>query len=122
MANQNKQVYYKSGILKYNDAAGKVLFTLPPDVVILDTKVYVDTAFDDTGTDLGDVGTAGDPDKFANDVDVGATGEATVTRLAHGPQTNPRQFDVTGTFTGSNSDAAAGKAFIGMLYATAFLH
>jgi hypothetical protein len=122
MPSHNKQVYYKAGKVRFNDAAGKVLFQLPPDVDILDLKVYVSTAFDDSGTDLLDIGTAADPDHFANDVVVSATGAATVTLLNPGPQENTRQFDVTATYTGQNANAAAGVAEVGVLYASAFVH
>ena len=58
----------------YTDIVAKELFVLPVGAKILDVKVVVTTAFNDSGKDLLEVGVSGDPDAILNDVDLSVAG------------------------------------------------
>ena len=58
----------------YTDIVEKALFLLPHGAVVLDVQVDVTTAFNDSGTDLLEVGVVGDPDAILNDLDLSFAG------------------------------------------------
>lgn len=101
----------------YTDTTAKTLFTLPAGAVPVAVLVNVTAAFDDTGTDLLDIGITGDANYFADNLNVASAGQlvtgmdtaALYTQLAV-------PTAVTATYTGQNGDAAAGTAVIGVWY------
>lgn len=105
----------------YTDTTATQLFTLPAGAVIVDFGVIVTTAFNDTGTDLLNVGVTGDLDRFVDDL----AGAAGMTR-AGAASTVPTAYlfaaplaeetPVYGAFTGQNGDASAGAAVFYMVY------
>lgn len=102
----------------YTDTTAKTLFVLPTGAVILQWLVNVTTAFNDSGTDLLDIGGAA-ANTYANDLDVSATGQITAgytaAQMFATPLTGP--VTVTATYTGQNSNASAGAATVAVFYA-----
>lgn len=101
----------------YTDTTAKSLFTIPSGAVITGWVVSVTEAFNDTGTDLLDIGVAGTVAKFANDLDVSS--QALVTSGIVSTQVGIVQATaqaVIGTYTGQNSDASAGLAVVVVRY------
>ena len=47
---------------------------IPANSQIIDIKINVETAFNDTGADLLDIGVVGNSDLYVNDFDINATG------------------------------------------------
>lgn len=108
------------GKIRYGDAARK-LFALPKNAHLIEFKVFRKVAFNDSGTDVLDIGTKTDPDKFANDIDLAGTGWATVSLLDGGPLVVPGPaLDIYGTYTGQNGNATAGEAYVYALFATPY--
>ena len=114
----NRGVVTVQGALTFADTSPRLLFTLPQGATPLLAVLQVETAFDDSGTDLLALGIAGDGDYFAAALDVSAAGGQLVT-LAQAPET-ARALGVTATYSGQNGDAAAGRAVVTLLYATPF--
>lgn len=110
------------GTIEYTDTTAKLLFTLPEGAVIVDFYCDVKTAFDDSGTDLLNVGTAGNPDAYVDDL---AGGTAALTRMG-GAATLPRtdamgaaltnDTPIYGVYAGQNANATAGVAVFVMFY------
>lgn len=108
----------------YTDTTATQLFTLPAGAVIVDFGVIVTTAFNDTGTDLLNVGVTGDTDRFVDDL----AGAAAMTR-AGAASTMPTTYlfgtplteetPILATYTGENADASAGAATFYLVYMTA---
>lgn len=104
--------------VNYTDTAAKELFALPAGAIPLFANVQVEVAFNDTGTDVLDIGIPGTADYFVADQAVSAPGGAHVA-LAQCPLlTAPAT--VTATYTGQNSNASAGRALVVMAYMTPF--
>lgn len=113
----NRGVVAISADVTHEDTAARALFTLPPGATPLFAVVQVLAAFDDTGTDLVDLGIPGDDDYFANDVDVSAVGGSLVV-VPNATVTG--QTALTAKYTGANGDAAAGRATVTLVYASPF--
>jgi len=118
--NTERQVIEKVATLTYLDN-GKVieLFTLPANAHIMRFMVDVETAFDDTGTDLLDIGKIGSGEFFAADVTLAVATQVIVEQYELGDVGN-RLITVTGTYAGQNSNATAGKAHIYCFYSTKY--
>lgn len=106
------------GTVAYTDTTAKNLFTLPEGAVVVGITVNVTTAFNDTGTDLLDIGITGTGNYYANDLNV-----ATATQITTGMQvarlfSTPLAEDtiVTATFIGQNADASTGEATVCFFY------
>lgn len=88
--------------------------------------VHIRTAFDDTGTDVLDIGFRGgsatdDPDGLATDLDLSAVGYIVLDELA--ATTNIMSTSdsiITCTYTGQNGNAAAGEAYVTIGYVHGF--
>lgn len=106
------------GYVDFTDTTPKTLFTLPRGATPLFAVVQTLTAFNDTGTDLLELGIAGDNDYFAAGLSVAALGGQFST-LTQSPQLEA-QTGVTATYTGQNSNASAGKALVTVAYANPF--
>lgn len=112
----------KEGRIRFGDTVAKSLFSLPPSARILDFTVDVTTAFDDTGTDLLNIGTADDDNHFATDVDVSTVAylsDAQVVKSNLGQQA-AHPTEVFGKYAGGNSNSAHGEATVYCTYATIF--
>lgn len=100
--------------LAYTDTTAKDLFTLPAGAIIIGITVNVTTAFDDSGTDLIDIGNADTADAYVADFDASSQG------MTLSPSADESALSaatvVKGVYTGQNSDAAAGAATIACLY------
>ena len=107
-----------SNWVAFGNTTAKDLFTLPAGARPLRFLVDVDTAFNDSGTDLLDIGKPGTAAYFANDVDVSATGATAVAPLNNDELT--LQTTVTATYTGQNSNASAGLAQVICEYMSPF--
>lgn len=118
MATISKPVKQISGVVKYTDTAGVVLFTLPPGSVPLRWTVNVTTAFNNAGTDLLDIGKSGSTEFYAKDVDVSATGNTVVTSLNSDELT--AMTAILATYTGSSTAATTGLATVILEYTDAF--
>jgi hypothetical protein len=91
---------------------------LPPNAYITNITIDVITAFDDTGTDLLNVGKTGTTNAFVSALDVAATGRKAPTILLGGVvQSATEPTKVTAKYTGQNANAAAGKASVCVMYA-----
>lgn len=99
--------------LAYTDTTAKALFTIPAGAYITAWVINVTTAFNDSGTDLLDIGVSGTQQKFAASVDVSSTGlkSSGVVAAQIGAVQASAQA-VTGLYTGQNSNASAGAATI----------
>lgn len=106
------------GVVDFGDTTAKTLFTLPVGAVPLLAIVQVETAFNDSGTDLLKIGSGATTDYFASGINVGATGAKSVV-LNEAPNLT-RQTSVTATYTGQNGDSTTGRARINLLYSTPF--
>lgn len=100
--------------LAHTDTTAKDLFTLPAGAVIIAFVVNVSTNFDDTGTDLVDIGDATTADAFVADLDVSSAGM----QLVASADETALSADtlVKGIFTGQNGNASQGAATITALY------
>lgn len=111
-------VNFKVGKVEYTDDGDPVLaFTLPQGAVPLFWQVNIPTAFDDTGTNLLDIGTEDDGDAFAANLDVSATGQ-----IPNGFDPDALnvmltvETDVYLTFAGENGNSANGVAHVTCFY------
>ncbi|MDX1746608.1 MAG: hypothetical protein R3324_11775 [Halobacteriales archaeon] len=114
-AGEPQAVFASTATVAYTDTTAKDLFDLPANAVIVGILVDVTTAFDDTGTDLLDIGKTGTADHFKDDLDVSSAGQ-TVNGWSNLGDVGTSPVTVTATFTGSNADAAAGAATVTFLW------
>ena len=99
-----------------------VIGTLPAYASVIGGGVHVLTAFDDTGTDTLDVGFKGgsatdDPNGYATLLDLSAVGYIALDELA--ATTNiisTNDVIVTCIYNGQNNNAAAGEAYVTIMY------
>lgn len=105
------------GTLAYTNTTAKVLGYLPPNAFVSSIKVFITTAFNDTGTDLIDIGISGTANYFANDVTASSEAQAAVT-LTKGAvvQSTIKPTPIYATYIGQNSNASAGAATIVVEY------
>lgn len=102
----------------YLTVTDTLLFTLPTGAVILQWLVNVVTAFNDTGTDLLNIGGAA-TSTYALSLDVGSGGQITAGYVASKLFATPLGTDtrVTAKYTGGNGNASAGAATVAVFYA-----
>lgn len=97
---------------------------LPPYSVVVGGGVHIVTAFNDSGTDLLDVGFIGsttDADAYGTVMTLAAVGFIVLDELA--ATTNIMgtvEHTVTCLYTGQNSNATAGDAYVIVNYVTAY--
>jgi len=99
----------------YTNTTQTTIITLPAGAVIWDVGIDVDTAFNDSGTDLLDIGITSTANDILNDYDVSTTSFANQL-LSDNPYKITSSTDVTFIYTGQNSDATQGQAFIYIHY------
>jgi len=115
-----RQVIEKTATLTYLDNGVAVeLFTLPASARILRFMVDVETAFNDSGTDLLDIGKIGTGEFFAADITLEVATQIIVEQYELGT-IGEKLITVTGTYAGQNSNASAGKAHISCIYSTKY--
>lgn len=111
------EVKLKTAKIYYTDnAVQKVLFTLPGSAIILEFFVNVTTAFNDSGTDLLDIGIDGTLEYYAADVDLSSADQVVVTQ-SHLGNVGTRVVEIVGKYAGQNSNATTGVAEVSVLYA-----
>lgn len=115
MADTSLRVFAKKATVTYQNTTTKNLYTLPKNAVVLAYLVDVDTAFNDSGTDLLDIGKVGTQEHFAADINVATAGQIWAQQTNLG-DTGDYPVVVTGTYTGQNSNATAGSATVTCLY------
>ena len=111
----------KTRIVYGDDGTSIALGTVPAGSLLLGLYVYVETAFNDSGTDLLEVGTSLDPDAYAKtaDVNLTATGLTATgfTGAAAMPQVVQAETALTAIYNGQNSDATQGALVVVIHYA-----
>ena len=110
-------VFAKQGTVAFGDTSAKTLFTLPAGAIVVDVFVDGTTAFNDSGTDLLDVGKTGTGNFFIYALDIAATGRKAPTKTNLGVSVGASAITVTATYTGQNANASTGAATITFLYA-----
>ncbi len=114
VAQADPVAYAARATIAHTDTAAKDLFTLPAGAVIIGIMLNITAAFDDTGTDLLDIGTSDTADQFVADFDASSTG------MTLQPPADESAMSaatvVQGVYTGANGNAAAGAATITCLY------
>ncbi len=99
----------------YTDTAAKTLFTLPANADIVGITVDVITAFDDSGTDVLDIGTSGSANRYKNDLSVATTGQ-TATGWSNLGDVGSSGVIITATYAGQTGDATNGQASVTFLW------
>src|SRR3990167_921362 len=115
MADIALRVFAKKATVTYLDTSVKNLFTLPKNAMVMAFLVDVDTGFNDSGTDLLDIGVTGTADHFANNVNVATAGQVWVQEANLG-DSGDNHVVVTATYTGQNSNATTGTCTVTCLY------
>jgi len=93
--------------------------TIPAGAVVMGGGVQLVTTFNDSGTDLLDIGTSADADEFATALVVSATAPIyiAVDELAtNNSYSETADITVTATYSGENSNASAGAADVIIWY------
>lgn len=98
----------------------KHAFTLPPYSIILSFMVEVLTAFNDSGTDLVQIGDDSSATFYADAVDVSTTGEIIVEQSNLGLTSQRTAKEIFVKYTGQNADATTGELRLNVLYASPY--
>ncbi len=111
----------QSALVAYTDDGVAVdIGVLPANSQIIEIYVDVLTAFNDTGTDLLDLGVSGAAERYAADLDLSSAARllasSDVSQLAELDDIGSSQVTVQALYTGQNSDASAGSARVTILY------
>lgn len=111
------RVNIRYGQVAHTDTTARALFTLPAGATIVGWMVNVAAAFNDSTTDLLDIGDGATADRFAANLDVSAVGQI-VNGFVPGELFTPlgEETTVYGTYTGGTGDASAGAATVACLY------
>jgi hypothetical protein len=118
--NCGSPVLVQSATLANTNTTAKNLFILPAGSQVLYVTVDVITAFNDTGTDLVDIGSSSSGALFVSALSVASTGHTVATLVAANLATitniGTTDMQVTATYTGANADSSAGSALITVGY------
>jgi hypothetical protein len=115
---QNTHVLRKR--ITYLNTASTVVGRLPAGATVVGGGIHIVTAFNDSGTDVVDIGFVGsttDADAYGSALVVSAVGFIALDELA--TTTNIQQTveaNVTAIYTGQNSNSTAGVADVIILY------
>lgn len=103
-------IFSQNGVTAY-------IGTLPKGSEIVGWQTNVTTAFDDTGTDLLDIGDGTTANRFADNIDVGSVGQK-LTGYDPDEYHTPLEVDtqIFATYVGQNSNAAAGAAQVSVFF------
>lgn len=106
-----------TGTVAYTDTTAKTLFTLPAKAVPVQWIVNVVTAFNDSGTDLLNVGKTGTDNAFAAALNVASTGQLVTGFVVTALNVElPSPTTVVAKYTGENGDSSAGSAQVTCIY------
>ena len=95
-----------------HDSANPTIATIPSSCLITRITVYVTEAFDDTGTNLLEIGHEANHDAYVDDLPVDETDQNECENLRASTGPSVAEYVVKAWYTGSNADASAGKALI----------
>ena len=92
---------------------------IPANSQIVSIEVNVETAFNDSGSDLLEVGSSADTDLYVNDVSIAAIGKialGTAALCANWKDIGTTDIVVGYIYNGANDDASAGAATVTINY------
>ena len=92
---------------------------IPANSQIVSIEVNVETAFNDSGSDLLEVGSSADTDLYVNDTDISAIGSiamGTAALCANWKDIGTTDIVVGYIYNGANNDASAGAATVTINY------
>ncbi len=92
---------------------------IPANSQIVSVDVNVETAFNDSGSDLLEVGSSADTDLYINDVSIAAIGKialGTAALCANWKDIGTSDIKVGYIYNGANNDASAGAATVTINY------
>ena len=92
---------------------------IPANSQIVSIEVNVETAFNDSGTDLLEIGSSADTDLYVNDVAISAVGKialGTAALCANWKDIGTSDIKVGYIYNGANNDASAGAATVTINY------
>jgi len=92
---------------------------IPANSQIVSIEVNVETAFNDSGNDLLEVGSSADTDLYVNDVSIAAIGKialGTAALCANWKDIGTSDIKVGYIYNGANNDASAGAATVTINY------
>jgi hypothetical protein len=99
----------------YTDTTDKTLFVIPANANICGITLNVQTAFDDSGTNVVDIGKSGTTNHFVNDLSVTAAGQ-TVTGWSNLGDVGTSDITVVAKYVGQTADATNGQAELFMFW------
>ena len=100
-------------------AATDTSVVIPANSQIVRIDVNVETAFNDSGTDILEVGSSADTDLYVNDVSIAAIGKiamGTAALCANWKDIGSSDIRVGYIYNGANNDADAGAATVTISY------
>ena len=100
-------------------AATDTNVVLPANSQIVSVDVNVETAFNDSGADILEVGSSADTDLYVNDTDISAVGSiamGTAALCANWKDIGTSDIRVGYIYNGANNDASAGAATVTISY------
>jgi hypothetical protein len=100
-------------------AATDTNVVIPANSQIVRVDVNVETAFNDTGADILEVGSSADTDLYVNDTDISAVGSiamGTAALCANWKDIGSSDVRVGYIYNGANNDASAGAATVTISY------
>ena len=92
---------------------------IPANSQIVRIDVNVETAFNDSGTDILEVGSSADTDLYVNDVSIAAVGKialGTAALCANWKDIGTSDIRIGYIYNGANNDASAGAATVTITY------
>ena len=92
---------------------------IPANSQIVSIEVNVETAFNDSGNDLLEVGSSADTDLYVNDVSIAAVGKialGTAALCANWKDIGTSDVRIGYIYNGANDDASAGAATVTISY------
>ena len=92
---------------------------IPANSQIVSVDVNVETAFNDSGADILEVGSSADTDLYVNDTDISAAGSiamGTAALCANWKDIGSSDIRVGYIYNGANNDASAGAATVTINY------
>ena len=92
---------------------------IPANSQIVRIDVNVETAFNDSGTDILEVGSSADTDLYVNDVSIAAIGKialGTAALCANWKDIGTSDIRIAYIYNGANDDASAGAATVTINY------
>jgi len=100
-------------------AATDTNVVIPANSQIVSVDVNVETAFNDSGADILEVGSSADTDLYVNDTDISAAGSiamGTAALCANWKDIGTSDIRVGYIYNGANNDASAGAATVTINY------